>query len=55
MCVVCCVFESAPGTVTYPWAAEGAGGEAGGGAANRPRPVAQGGKNTGAESTHVPL
>lgn len=27
--------------VTYPWAAEGAGGEAGRGSTNRPRPVAQ--------------
>ncbi len=47
LCVCVCVFESARRVVTYPWAAEGAGGEARGGSANRPRPVAQ--THTGAE------
>lgn len=35
------VCESAQRVMTYPWAAEGAGGEARGGSANRPRPVAR--------------
>lgn len=46
MYVCVCVFESARRVVTYPWAAEGAGGEARGGSTNRPRPVAQTRKNT---------
>lgn len=41
-----CVFEKVLGVMTYPWAAEGAGGEARGGSTNRPRPVAQTCKNT---------
>lgn len=43
---MCVFFESTLRVVTYPWAAEGAGGETGGGSTNRPRPVAQTGKNT---------
>lgn len=42
-----CVLHVCVGrVVTYPWAAEGAGGEARGGSTNRPRPVAQTRKNT---------
>lgn len=40
------MFENDPTVVTYPWAAEGAGGQAGGGSANRPRPVRRTHKNT---------
>lgn len=47
MCM--CVFGKVLRVVTYPWAAEGAGGEARGGSTNRPRPVAQTRKNTRAE------
>ena len=43
------VCESAQRVTTYPWAAEGAGGEARGGSANRPRPVARTHTHTGAE------
>lgn len=44
------MFENDQTALTYPWAAEWAGGEARGSSANRPRPVTQTHKNTyGAE------